>query len=57
MRKPGIFEGLRKVYAWFTLAKLIPGRRQFAPDQFLRKPSLSMVYARFTHGLRNVYAR
>ena len=56
MRKPYIFEGLRKVYAWFTLAKLISGRGQFVPDPFLRKPSLRMVYARFTQGLRNVYA-
>jgi hypothetical protein len=50
-------QGLRKVYAWFTLAKLIWGRGQIAPDPFLRKPSLRMVYAWFTHGLRKVYAR
>jgi hypothetical protein len=48
MRKPYIFEGLRKVYAWFTLAKLIWGRGQIAPDSFLRKSSLRMGYAWFT---------
>ena len=52
MRKPYIFEGLRKVYAWFTLAKLSWGRLQFAPDSFLRKPSLRIAW--FTQCLRKI---
>ena len=52
MRKHDIFPGLRIVYALLTLAKLISGRGQIAPDPKLRKLRLRGVYA----CLRNVYA-
>ncbi len=52
MRRQDVLQGLRSVYAQFTLAKLISGRGPLAPDPFLRKRSLRIVYA----CLRNDYA-
>jgi hypothetical protein len=59
MRKQDVLQGLRSVYAQFTLAKLKRSRGQFAPDSFLRKRNLRMfmhVYAMFTQRLRIDYA-
>ena len=59
MRKQDVLQGLRSVYAKFTLAKLIWGRGPLAPDSFSLKRCLRIiyaclrhVYAKFTHSLR-----
>ena len=56
VRKQDVLQGLRSVYAEFTLAKLIWGRGPLAPDSFLLKRCLRIIYAMFTPRLRKDYA-